>query len=44
MLAEEQVRDLHLYDGRDLSVELEGICACMDMIGGECAVEARKLS
>jgi hypothetical protein len=35
MLAKEQGRDLHPQDGWDLSVELEGMRACVDWIRGE---------
>jgi hypothetical protein len=44
MLAEEQKRDLHSHDGRDLSVELEGIRVCVERIEGEHTIEARQLS
>jgi hypothetical protein len=44
MLEEEQERGLHPHDGRDLSVELEGIHARVDGIGGEHAAEVGQLS
>jgi hypothetical protein len=40
MLAEEQACGLHPHNGRDLSVEIEGISARVNGIGGECATEA----
>jgi hypothetical protein len=43
MLVEEQAHGIHPHDGRDLSVELEGIHACVDGIGGERGVEAGQL-
>jgi hypothetical protein len=39
ILAEEQAHDLHPFDGRDLSAEVEEIHARMDGIKGECATE-----
>jgi hypothetical protein len=44
MLEEEQERGLHPHDGRDLSVELEGIHARVDGIRGEHATEVGQLS
>jgi hypothetical protein len=38
MLAEEQSRSLHSSDRRDLSMELEGLCACMDMVQASGAI------
>jgi hypothetical protein len=44
MLEEEHACGLHPYDRRDLSVELEGIRARMDGIGGERVIDAGQLS
>jgi hypothetical protein len=44
MLVKEQVCGLHPHDGWDLLMELEGIRARVDGIGGERAVEAGQLS
>jgi hypothetical protein len=41
MLVEEQARGLHPFDGRDLSMELEGLHAHVDGVEGERATEAR---
>jgi hypothetical protein len=35
---------LHPFDGRDLSMELEGLRACVDGVEGEHATEAGQLS
>jgi hypothetical protein len=35
---------LHPHDRKDLSTELEGICASVDRIGGEHTAEAGQLS
>jgi hypothetical protein len=43
-LAEEQACGLHSFDGRDLSMEIEGIHARVDGIEGERITEARQLS
>jgi hypothetical protein len=43
-LAEEQARDLHSFDGQDLSVDLEELRVCMTGVQDECTVEAVELS
>jgi hypothetical protein len=43
-LVEEHVRDLHCFDGRDLSAELEELCAWVARGEDERTVEARRLS
>jgi hypothetical protein len=43
-LAEEQPRGLYSFDGRDLSVELEGLCERVARVESECAAEAVQLS
>jgi hypothetical protein len=44
MLEEEQVHDLHLLNGCDLSVELEGLRACVDRVKGEHATKVGQLT
>jgi hypothetical protein len=44
MLAEEQVHDLHSFDGQDLSAELDKLHVCMVRVEVECTTEAGKLS
>jgi hypothetical protein len=44
ILAEDQARGLHPFDGWDLSAELEEIHARVDGIAGEHVAEARRLS
>jgi hypothetical protein len=43
-LAEEQARGLYLFDGRDLSVELEELCEHVIEVESEHATEAMQLS
>jgi hypothetical protein len=43
-LVEEQACDLHSFDGRDLSVKLEVLHACVAGVKDECAAMSRKLS
>jgi hypothetical protein len=43
-LADKRARDLHSFDGRDLSTELEELHLCMARLEDECVTEARDLS
>jgi hypothetical protein len=44
MLVEEHARDLHSFNGQDLLVELEELCACMSRVEDERTIEAGELS
>jgi hypothetical protein len=44
MLVEEQARDRHPFDGRDMSVEIEGRHAHMDVVEGERTTKTGQLS
>jgi hypothetical protein len=43
-LAEEQARNLHSFDGLNLSMDLEELHVCMTGVEDECTVEAVELS
>jgi hypothetical protein len=43
-MVEEHARCLYSFDGRDISVELEEVCECVDGVESERATEAMQLS